>query len=46
MFKKSKFYETPSCEFISIQEDMVVCQSLGLDLESVNDNTNAIEWED
>lgn len=46
MFNKSKSYETPSCEFITIREDMVVCQSVGISLESVNDNTDAIEWED
>lgn len=46
MFNKSKSYETPSCEFVTMREGMVLCQSVGLDLESVNDNTNAIEWED
>ena len=45
MFNKSKSYETPSCEFITIREEKVVCQSVGISLESVNDNTDAIEWE-
>lgn len=44
MEKLKKSYDKPLCELVNIQNDCVLCTSVGLD--NINETTDVIVWDE